>query len=41
MSLIKTTVKCPECLRVFDLFDETDADELAYGHDCEPEEEEE
>lgn len=29
------TVKCPECGRVFDPIDETDAEELAYGHDCE------
>lgn len=28
-------VECPECGRVFDLTDETDADEYAYGHDCE------
>lgn len=28
-------VKCSECRRVFDLFDETDADEWYYGHDCE------
>ena len=26
---------CPECGRVFDLLDETDAEEWAYGHDCE------
>lgn len=26
---------CIECGRVFDLTDETDAGELAYGHDCE------
>jgi hypothetical protein len=26
---------CVECGRIFDLFDETDAAELAYGHDCE------
>lgn len=26
---------CPECDRVFDLTDETDAEEFAYGHDCE------
>ena len=26
---------CLECNRVFDLFDETDAEEWAYGHDCE------
>jgi hypothetical protein len=28
-------VKCPECSRVFDPRDENDAEELAYGHDCE------
>ena len=28
---------CPECGRVFDLTDPTDADEWAYGHDCEVE----
>ena len=26
---------CAECGRVFDLLDETDAQEFAYGHDCE------
>lgn len=26
---------CQECNRVFDLFNETDAAEFAYGHDCE------
>ena len=26
---------CPECGRIFDLLDETDAEEWAYGHDCE------
>lgn len=26
---------CVECGRVFDLFDETDAEEWNYGHDCE------
>jgi hypothetical protein len=26
---------CPECGRVFDMLDATDADEWAYGHDCE------
>jgi hypothetical protein len=31
------TGTCPECGRVFDLLDEDDAAELAYGHDCEPE----
>jgi hypothetical protein len=28
-------VKCQECGRVFDLTDEDDAEEWAYGHDCE------
>jgi hypothetical protein len=32
-----TKAKCPECGRVFDFTDETDADEWAYGHDCESE----
>lgn len=32
---MRTKVKCPECGRVFDLTDEDDADEWAYGHDCE------
>lgn len=27
--------KCPDCSRVFDLLDEDDANEYAYGHDCE------
>ncbi len=27
--------ECVECGRVFDLLDETDANEWAYGHDCE------
>lgn len=27
--------RCTECGRVFDLSDETDAEEWAYGHDCE------
>jgi hypothetical protein len=26
---------CVECERVFDLFDEEDAEEWFYGHDCE------
>lgn len=30
-------VKCPECGRVFDLTDETEAEEFFYGHDCEEE----
>jgi hypothetical protein len=29
--------QCPECGRVFDLLDDTDAEEWAYGHDCEEE----
>lgn len=28
--------KCPECERVFDLWDEAQAEEYYYGHDCEP-----
>lgn len=27
--------QCPECARVFDLLNPTDAQEWAYGHDCE------
>lgn len=27
--------KCVECGRMFDLLDETDANEWSYGHDCE------
>jgi len=30
---MKTT--CEECGRVFNLFDDKDAQELIYGHDCE------
>lgn len=29
------TTKCVECGRIFDLFDDDDANEWAYGHDCE------
>lgn len=29
------TQTCPECHRVFDMLDETDVEELGYGHDCE------
>ena len=29
-------LKCRECGRRFDLFDENDADEWFSGHDCEP-----
>jgi ribosomal protein S27AE len=34
-SIIKTKAKCPECGRVFDLTESNDANEWAYGHDCE------
>lgn len=30
-----TSKTCPECGRVFDLTNETDAEEWQYGHDCE------
>jgi len=32
---VAQAVKCPECERVFDLLNETDAAEWYYGHDCE------
>jgi hypothetical protein len=32
--------ECPECARRFNPMDETDANELHYGHDCEVEDEE-
>jgi len=32
---ISTKAKCIECSRVFDLLDTNDANEWAYGHDCE------
>ena len=32
---IKTTIKCIECGRIFNLLDENDAQEWYYGHDCE------
>lgn len=35
MILSMMTRTCAECGRVFDLTDETDAEEWAYGHDCE------
>ena len=34
---ILTKAQCYECARVFDLLDEVDAGEWAYGHDCEVE----
>lgn len=33
--MIGTEVRCPECGRTFDLLDDADAAEYAYGHDCE------
>lgn len=30
-------VECAECLRAFDLSDEEQANEYAYGHDCQEE----
>ena len=30
-----TNVRCHECNRVFDLLNDTDAQEYYYGHDCE------
>lgn len=33
--MIQTKAKCVECERIFDLTDEVDAEEWAYGHDCE------
>lgn len=33
--MISTKAKCVECDRVFDLTNEVDAEEWAYGHDCE------
>jgi len=34
---ISTKAKCVECSRVFDLLNDNDANEWAYGHDCEVE----
>ena len=34
---ISTKAKCVECSRVFDLLNDNDAQEWAYGHDCEVE----
>jgi hypothetical protein len=33
--MITLPVMCIECLRVFDLTNELDSAEWAYGHDCE------
>ena len=33
--LTQTNPICRECSRVFDMFDEDDANEWHYGHDCE------
>lgn len=35
MVKLATRVVCPGCERVFDLTNPDDADEVAYGHDCE------
>lgn len=32
---VKSTIRCMECERVFNLLDEDDANEWYYGHDCE------
>jgi hypothetical protein len=32
---LQTKIKCVECDRVFDLLNNGDANEWAYGHDCE------
>jgi len=32
---ISTKARCVECNSVFDLLDDNDANEWAYGHDCE------
>ena len=34
---MRLKLECPECLRVFDLSNEDDANEWYYGHDCEVE----
>lgn len=36
VTVAETCMKCVECGRVFHLADPDDADEWAYGHDCEP-----
>lgn len=35
MSTIRIVQVCVECGRRFDLTNQQDADEFAYGHDCE------
>ena len=32
---LRSYAKCAECEREFNLFDEVDAEEWYYGHDCE------
>ena len=34
-TVIDNKAVCPECIRVFDLLDDTDSQEYLYGHDCE------
>ena len=36
-AMMVTMVRCYECDRIFNLEDETDAQEYYYGHDCEVE----
>jgi len=31
----ESSVRCPECGRVFDLTNKNDANEWSFGHDCE------
>lgn len=33
--MVETKMVCSECLRVFDLLAEADAEDWIYGHDCE------
>jgi len=40
MITIINSIRCRECGRVFDLLNESDADEFYYGHDCEERESE-
>lgn len=33
--MIRTAFRCVECGRVFDMLNDVDAQEWAYGHNCE------
>jgi len=35
METVRTQFKCIECKRLFNMLDESDAQEWYYGHDCE------